>query len=320
MSRLPTSPLRKPPARSGADGRETDAPEAGCAAFRAPACALAGVFDRDLAVVVLALAVDVVFRAVVFRFVVVAGDGMRAALVLRAVVLRAGAAVDGAFIDDMLLAAVVSCSAAVIIALVAVFIAFMAVFIACAELVALVAACVIFVAADDTLVAAEETLPAAAAGVTVLLRAVLAGFLAVVLCMVPVVSLAMPVRFLAPAAFVRLVSAVERRAADLVFVGTDPSPRVDQLWSIHSTIDDDLHARPPFTRNCLQICWRLDGTRRPRSRPCHSPAVGAAARIALGRRAGAPALGLTPRELEVLRLVAQGWGSREIAARLFISA
>ncbi|WP_308209214.1 helix-turn-helix transcriptional regulator [Actinoallomurus purpureus] len=43
-------------------------------------------------------------------------------------------------------------------------------------------------------------------------------------------------------------------------------------------------------------------------------------RIALSSRAGAPVLGLTPRELEVLRLVADGRSNREIAGRLFISA
>ncbi|MCO5968566.1 helix-turn-helix transcriptional regulator [Actinoallomurus soli] len=43
-------------------------------------------------------------------------------------------------------------------------------------------------------------------------------------------------------------------------------------------------------------------------------------RIALGGRTDGPVLGLTPRELEVLRLVAEGCGNREIAGRLFISA
>jgi hypothetical protein len=94
----------------------------------------------------------------------------------------------------------------------------------------LVAASVILVAADDTLVAADDTLVAAAAGLTddflvavdralgfdAVFRAVLVVFFAVV-------------RFLAPAAFVRLALAGERRAVVVVFVGTDPSPRVDQL-------------------------------------------------------------------------------------------
>jgi DNA-binding CsgD family transcriptional regulator len=62
---------------------------------------------------------------------------------------------------------------------------------------------------------------------------------------------------------------------------------------------DDLGARPLLER--IEACARR-------------------ARIPLGGRTGGDSLGLTPRELEVLRLVADGRSNREIAGRLFISA
>lgn len=172
--------------------------------------------------------------------------------------------------------------------MVAVFIAFMAVFIACADVVALEAAAVILVAADDTLVAADDTFVAAAVGVTAP-RAVLVVLRAVA----PVVFLA-AVLFFAPAAFVvRLELAVERRAGDrvVVFVGTDPSPRVDQLRRIHSTIDEDLHTPSPLTCCSLAICQSLGVIATPVGRLRRSPVRGSAPSAASrpGDRAG-PAL------------------------------
>ncbi len=66
-----------------------------------------------------------------------------------------------------------------------------------------------------------------------------------------------------------------------------------------ATLADDLGARPLAER--IEACARR-------------------ARISLAGRDTGPSLGLTPRELEVLRLVAEGRSNREIAARLFISA
>ncbi len=186
--------------------------------------------DADLVAVLglvaaFALDVDALLPAVVFLAAVVFfAAGFFAAVVFLVPVVALGAA--GGLMAEMVLAAFVSASAAVASALVALSIVFMAVFIAWAEVVALEAAACILVAADDTFVAADVTLVAAAVGLTdavvdfdvdfdALLRAVVAvGFLAVAR--------------LAPA-LVRLALAVERRAVVVVFVGTDPSPRVDQL-------------------------------------------------------------------------------------------
>ncbi len=186
-----------------------------------------------LAVVFLAAAV-VVFLAVGFA----AGLRFAAAVVLRTVVLRAvvflapvAALAAGALTAEMLLAAFVSASAAVASALVALFIVFMAVFIAWAEVVALEAAAFILVAADDTFVAADVTFVAAAVGLTDALAVVDfdVDLGALLRALVAVVFLAVVARFFTAPAFVRLVLAAERRAVVVVFVGTDPSPRVDQL-------------------------------------------------------------------------------------------
>jgi hypothetical protein len=171
----------------------------------------------------------------------------------------------------------VSASAALASALVAVFIVFIAVFIACAEVVALLAASVILVAADDTFVAADDTRVAAAAGVTDDLPAVvdrvdlvvdLAGFDADLRAVPLVVFFAFAV-FFAPPVFARLVLAVVRRAVERVnIVGTDPSPRVDQLrvdlfhnWRRSTRL-------PGARRSLFPGMWSSDWCRdRPSSHP-----------------------------------------------------
>jgi hypothetical protein len=128
--RLPTSPLRNPPTRSGAVGRPALASSDEDFAEPCGGLGLAFAVVFGFAVVVF---LAVVFFAVVFFAAALLADGFPAAVVLavaaRLVVPRGSVAVGG-LIADIVLAAVVSCSAADIIALVAVFIAFRAVFIA----------------------------------------------------------------------------------------------------------------------------------------------------------------------------------------------
>ncbi len=91
------------------------------------------------------------------------------------------------------------------------------------------------------------------------------------------------------------------RAAEAAAGGDARGGREDVAARLRTAaeIADGLGARP--LREMIEVCARRS-------------------RIALGHRTGAPSLGLTPRELEVLRLVAEGCSNREIAGRLFISA
>jgi len=94
-----------------------------------------------------------------------------------------------------------------------------------------------------------------------------------------------------------------------------PHPLAYALWrAAASAADrDDVTAR---LRRAAELADRL-GARPLRERV---EASARRARVPLGGLAGGHSLGLTPRELEVLGLVADGRSNREIAGELFISA